>query len=92
MKCVVYGLTNCSYCKASKKYLAKYGIEYEEVFVDALEGDARKETVDYIKELTGGTMFPVIVSDDDYAVGFDKKKLSQMYGFVDEQRKKLGLI
>lgn len=91
MKCVVYGLSNCAYCKASKKYLTKYGIPYEEVFVDLLEGDERADVVNYIKELTGGTMFPVIVSDDDFAVGFDKKKLSQMYGFVDETRKRLGL-
>ncbi|MDO5044395.1 MAG: glutaredoxin family protein [Coriobacteriia bacterium] len=86
----VFGLSTCSYCKATKRYLDKNNIEYESVFVNKLEGEEREQVVDYIKKLTGGTMFPVTVSkDEEYVVGFDKKGLQDILHFEEKPRPKL---
>lgn len=83
----VYGLTTCSYCKATKRYLTRNGIAFKEVLVNKLEGDEKESTIAYVKELTGGTMFPITVADDEsYVVGFDKVGLQEILGFTEKPR------
>lgn len=84
MKPTVYGLTSCTYCRATKKFLRKHDVEYDEIFVDQLDEDEKNKVVDYIKELTGGTLFPVTVCDAGHSVGFAKKELRDLLGLPEE--------
>lgn len=84
MKPVVYGLSNCTYCRATKKFLRKNGVEYEEIFVDMLEEDEKNKLVEHIKTLTGGTLFPVTECEKGFSVGFAKKELRELLDIPEE--------
>ena len=48
----IYSLSNCSHCKAAKRFLSDCSVEYTFVDVDCLKGDERKAIVSDIKKLT----------------------------------------
>jgi len=78
---VVYALSTCPYCKMTKKFMDDNAVPYEHTDVDLLEGDERETVVATVKELSGGTSFPVIVLDDgEVIVGFNKVRLIEKLG------------
>ena len=80
MEVTLYGLSTCPYCKMTKRYLDDNGVAYTLVEVDKLEGDERQSAIDAVKELSGGTSFPVLAAHGEVVVGFNKTKLSSVLG------------
>jgi glutaredoxin len=78
MQVTLYALSTCPYCKMTKKFLDKSEVEYELFEVDLLEGDPRQEAIDTVKELSGGTSFPVIEIGDEVIVGFNKPRIKEL--------------
>jgi len=76
----LYALSTCPYCRMTKRYLDDHGITYALTEVDLLEGDDKQAAIDKVKELSGGTSFPVLVADDDVVVGFNKSKIAKVIG------------
>lgn len=77
----LYALSTCPYCRMTKKYLDEHEVTYEHVEVDTLEGDEKQQAIDAVKELSGGTSFPVLVADGEVVVGFNKTRISEILGF-----------
>jgi glutaredoxin len=63
-----------------KRYLDDHGITYDLTEVDKLEGDEKQQAIDTVKQLSGGTSFPVLVSDGEVVVGFNKTKIADLLG------------
>lgn len=80
MSVMLYALSTCPYCRMTKKFLDDNEVEYDVVDVDLLEGDERTAIVDEVKQLSGGTSFPVLVVDDDVIVGFNKAAIKERLG------------
>lgn len=80
MSVMLYALSTCPYCRMTKKFLDDNEVEYDVVDVDLLEGDERTAVVDEVKQLSGGTSFPVLVVDDDVIVGFNKTAIKERLG------------
>jgi len=76
----LYALSTCPYCRMTKRYLDDHGITYELTEVDMLEGDEKQAAIDRVKELSGGTSFPVLVADNEVVVGFNKSKIAKVIG------------
>jgi glutaredoxin-like protein NrdH len=76
----LYALSTCPYCRMTKRYLDEHAITYEHIEVDMLEGDAKQQAIDTVKELSGGTSFPVMVADDQVVVGFNKTRIAEILG------------
>jgi len=76
----LYALSTCPYCRMTKRYLDDHGITYELTEVDMLEGDEKQSAIDRVKELSGGTSFPVLVADGEVVVGFNKSKIAKIIG------------
>lgn len=76
----LYALTTCPYCRMTKRYLDDHGITYQLTEVDTLEGDEKDEAVARVKELSGGTSFPVLVANGEIVVGFNKTKIAKVLG------------
>ncbi len=72
---VVYSSPTCGPCKAAKEFLSSKGVSFREINI-AEDADAREELV----RLTGQTMIPVIVVDDEVVQGFNKPKLQSLLG------------
>ncbi len=76
----LYALSTCPYCRMTKRYLDDHGITYEITEVDRLDGDEKAAAVERVKELSGGTSFPVLVADNQVVVGFNKTKIASILG------------
>lgn len=80
MNVKVFALSTCPYCRMTRAYLDENDVAYEAVEVDRLTGDEREAAVAEVKELSGGSSFPVVLIDDEVIVGFNKKALKERLG------------
>ena len=76
----LYALSTCPYCRMTKRYLDDHAITYAHTEVDMLEGDEKQAAIDNVKELSGGTSFPVLLADSEVVVGFNKSKIAKVIG------------
>ena len=74
----LYALSTCPYCRMTRKYLEDNEVAFDVTEVDLLVGQERADAIAEVKELSGGTSFPVVVIDDEVIVGFNKKKIKEM--------------
>ncbi len=81
-KVTVYSTKNCPYCRMAKAFLEKQGVVYENIDVGEDAGAAQKMIA-----LSGQRGVPVIVVDDEVIVGFDSRRLNELFGSAasDEQ-------
>jgi len=70
----VYSTKNCPYCRMVKAFLEKNGIDFE--YIDV--GEDRKAARDMI-ELSGQRGVPVTVYGGEVIVGFDAKRLRELF-------------
>jgi len=76
----VFALSTCPYCRMARAYLDENGVAYDVVEVDLLEGEEKDAAVAEVKELSGGTSFPVVIVDEEIIVGFNKKRMKELLG------------
>jgi len=71
----VYSTKNCPYCRMAKAFLDKQGVTYTAIDVGADAGAAQKMIT-----LSGQRGVPVITVDDEIIVGFDSRRLNELFG------------
>ena len=73
----LYSLTTCIFCKRTKEFLDKCGVQYNCVFVDQLQGDERKAIVEDIKKVNPKLSFPTLVIDGETIIGFKQDQIEE---------------
>jgi alkyl hydroperoxide reductase subunit F len=71
----VYTTENCPYCRMVQAFLRKQGVEYEIVDVGK-DREAAREMI----QISGQRGVPVTVSGNEMVVGFDAKRLREIFG------------
>ncbi len=71
----VYTTENCPYCRMVQAFLKKNGVEYEIVDVGK-DREAAREMI----RISGQRGVPVTVFGDEMIVGFDAKRLRELFG------------
>jgi len=71
----VFSTPLCPYCVTLKEFLKSRGVAFEEIDVSK-DIEAQKEMI----ENTGQMGVPVINIGEDWVVGFDREKISQLLG------------
>ena len=77
---MLYTLSTCVHCKATKQFLREHGIEFDYVDVDTLEGEESEKIRDEVMKVSGGFRFPTIVLGKKVIVGFQEDKLREVLG------------
>lgn len=72
-KVILYSTPVCPYCVALKSFLEDNMIEYEEKDVSS-----DQVALERMIEKTGAKEVPVVEIGDEFVVGFDKNKLSEL--------------
>ena len=83
-KNIVYALSTCSHCKATKRLLSECEVEYKSIDVDELFGEDRRAILSDIRELNPKCSFPTIKINDTVIVGYHEKKIREALGMKDE--------
>jgi glutaredoxin len=77
---MLYSLSTCSHCKATKKLLNKCKVEYEFTDVDKTTGEDRAAVLEDIKKWNPDCSFPTIIIGDKVIVGFKKEEIKEALG------------
>ena len=76
----VYSTKQCQYCRLLKAFLDKEGIKYQNIDVGE-DIEAAKEMV----ELSGQYAVPVTVIDGEVIIGYDVRRLNELFGDTGEK-------
>jgi glutaredoxin-like protein NrdH len=77
---MIYTLTTCSHCKATKKFLSECGVKYEFTDVDLLGGDERAAILEDVKKFNPRCSFPTIIIGEKVIVGFKENEIREALG------------
>ncbi|MBI5845675.1 MAG: glutaredoxin family protein [Deltaproteobacteria bacterium] len=71
----IYTLSTCSHCKSAKALLNECSVPFDAVDVDRLDGDARKEAIEAVREVNPNLSFPTLIIGDTVIVGFKEEAI-----------------
>lgn len=77
---IIYALSTCSHCKATKRFLNDNNIDYSCSDVDQLQGDERSAVLEEVKKVNPRLSFPTIIIDDIIIVGFKENEIREALG------------
>lgn len=76
---LLFALSTCGWCRKARNFLDGNNLAYRFVYVDLLEGDARREVFEELKKRNPRRTFPTLVLDGDEVVaGFSEEKYRQV--------------
>ncbi|MFH1382994.1 MAG: glutaredoxin family protein [Chloroflexota bacterium] len=73
----LYALSTCVWCKKTRALLDELGVAYDYEYVDLLQGSARTEAMDTVKQWNPACSFPTLVVNDKCIVGFREDEIRQ---------------
>ena len=74
-KVTVYATKDCPYCSMAKAFLEKHSVPYENMDVDTDPKAAQK-----MLDMSGQRAGPVITVDGEVIIGFDARRLNELFG------------
>lgn len=77
---MLYTLSTCSHCKATKKLLDNCRVQYEFTDVDLLEGNERAAILEDVRKLNPRCSFPTIIAGDKVIVGYKEDEIKEALG------------
>jgi len=79
-KVMVYSLSTCSHCNATKRLLSACKIEYVFKDVDLLSNEDRKAILEDIRNFNPECSFPTIIIGKKVIVGYNEKEIMAALG------------
>ena len=77
---MLYTLSTCSHCKATKQFLNDCSVKYDFEDVDLLQGEERKIILEDVKRWNPKCSFPTIVIGDKVIAGFKEDEIKEALG------------
>lgn len=77
---MLYTLSTCVHCSATKRFLKENNVEYDYVDVDKLNGSEKDDVLSEMTKVSGDMRFPTIVIGKKVIVGFYQDKLKEALG------------
>jgi glutaredoxin-like protein NrdH len=77
-KIFLYALSTCIWCKKTKDFLNKLGVEYSYIHVDLLGDNDKDKVMEDIKKWNPACSFPTLVfNDKDCIVGYKEDEIKE---------------
>jgi len=77
---MMYTLSTCSHCKATKKLLNQCKVQYDFTDVDLLQGEERQAILEDVRKLNPNCSFPTIIIGDKVIVGYKEQEIKEALG------------
>jgi len=61
---MLYALSTCIWCRKTRQLLENLGVEYDDLYVDQLQGNERQQAIDTVKKWNPTCSFPTLVIDN----------------------------
>jgi len=77
-KILLYALSTCGWCKKTKEFLNKLGVEYSYIFVDLVDDIERDKIIADVRKHNPRNSYPTIVINDSICiVGFKEDEIKE---------------
>jgi glutaredoxin-like protein NrdH len=77
---MMYTLSTCSHCRATKKFLDSCAVQYEFTDVDLLDVEERNAILEDIKRWNPRCSFPTIIIGEKVVVGYREDEIREALG------------
>ena len=77
---MMYTLSTCSHCRATKEFLDSCAVRYEFTDVDLLSVEEREAILEDIKKWNPKCSFPTIIIGDKVIVGYKEHEIREALG------------
>ena len=77
---MMYTLSTCSHCHATKKFLSDCAVSYDFQDVDLLEGEERAAILEDVKKWNPRCSFPTIIIGEKVVIGFREEEIKEALG------------
>lgn len=75
---MLFALSTCIWCRKTRRLLEELGVEYRYVYVDLLDGDTRKETLEELIRWNTDCSYPTLVINNTHCiVGFEETDIQK---------------
>ncbi|MCX8172338.1 MAG: glutaredoxin family protein [Archaeoglobaceae archaeon] len=74
----MFGLTTCPHCKRTLEYLKTAKADFEVIWIDKLEEEERKKTIEKIYSISRSYSVPLVVKGEKWVLGFNREKLDEL--------------
>jgi glutaredoxin len=80
-KILLYALSTCGWCKKTKEFLNKLGVEYSYIFVDLVNDSEKDKVMDDVRNWNPRCSFPtVVINDEKCIVGYNEDEIKEAIG------------
>ena len=77
-KILLYALSTCGWCKKTKEFLNKLGVEYSYVFVDLVDDSERDKIIAEVRKHNPRNSYPtVVINDKKCIVGYKTDEIKE---------------
>ena len=74
----LYALSTCGWCGKTKELLMQMGVDFNFIYVDLLDGDAKQYAIDEVKKYNKNCSFPtLVINNDKTIVGFKEAEIKE---------------
>ena len=82
-KIMLYALSTCVWCKKTKEFLTKLGVEFEYTFVDLLNSENKEKIRKEVEKWNPRCSYPTMVINDKVViVGFKTDEIKEALGYA----------
>ncbi len=78
-KVLLYALSTCGWCRKTKDFLKKLGVEYSYIYVDLVEESEKDKVIENVKKFNPRCSFPtIVINDKKCIVGYKEDEIREV--------------
>jgi glutaredoxin len=78
-KVLLYALSTCGWCRKTKEFLKKLGVEYSYIYVDLVEESEKDKVIENVKKFNPRCSFPtIVINDKKCIVGYKEDEIREV--------------
>jgi glutaredoxin len=77
-KVMLYALSTCGWCKKTKEFLNKLGVEYSYIFVDMVDDSERDKIIADVRKHNPRNSYPtIVINNNKCIVGYKEDEIKE---------------
>ncbi len=77
-KILLYALSTCGWCKKTREFLNKLGVEFSYIYVDLAEDSEKDKIIKDVRKCNPRNSYPTVVIDDKKCiVGYNEDEIRE---------------
>ena len=77
-KIILYALSTCGWCRKTKEFLSKLGVEYSYIYVDLVEDSEKDKVIEDVRKFNPRNSYPtLVINDKKCIVGYKEDEMRE---------------